>query len=285
MRKATDSQNRWNMPTMRKVPPLTLLLFVTVCFVLGGAGCAKRVPLPSDKGASVNETQVIKTDKKEAVKIAREKAPSGKSDLIASRIHSEIIYPGDELEVVIYEKLPVSDEKRLERKRVNEAGKIVVQPVGEVEIAGLSVISAQKAIEERLLPYIVSPFCEIFITKKRYEPQIYMFGEVPKNGAMPFTKGDHFIDALSQAGGCKEDAYRRSVKIIRNEQEKVVIYSINLRELLENGRLDQNIELQDQDIIFVPRRFYSTFREVMSGLSMVMPWYYFMRIFAPSVIP
>jgi protein involved in polysaccharide export with SLBB domain len=260
---------------------------ISVCTCIS-AGCAKRVGLPQggagEKDGSTG-VQSVTVEKKDMVQLAGTALPKDKSELIASRIHSEIIYPGDELEVVIYEKLPVSDEKRFERKRVNESGKIVILPVGEVEVAGLSVISAQKAIEDQLLPFIVSPFCEIFISKRRYEPQIYMFGEVSKNGALTFTKGDRFIDALSKAGGCKDDAYRRSIKLIRSEKEKVTLFSIDLQALLQDGRLEYNMELQDQDIIFVPRRFYTTFREVMYGLSLVMPWYYFMRLFAPSVFP
>jgi protein involved in polysaccharide export with SLBB domain len=267
---------------MQLISQLTAIAAVIIFLTV--SGCARRIPLPSESGGSAPSGQsaaAIIIDKKEASSFVGARLPSDKKELIASRIHSEIIYPGDELEVIIYEKLPVSDEKRLERKRVNEAGKIVIQPVGEVEIAGLSVISAQKRIEERLLPYIVSPFCEIFISKRRYEPQIYVFGEVLKSGAIPFTKGDHFIDALSNAGGCKDDAYRRSVKLIRSEGEKVAVYSINLQEILQNGRIEQNMELQDQDIIFVPRRFYSTFKEVIYALSVVTPWYYILRVFTP----
>ena len=261
-----------------------LFAAAAVILLLAFCGCARRIPLPSESSGpapSGKGASVIAIDRKEAASFVGAQLPQDKKELIASRIHSEIIYPGDELEVIIYEKLPVSDEKRLERKRVNEAGKIVIQPVGEVEIAGLSVISAQKRIEERLLPYIVSPFCEIFISKRRYEPQIYVFGEVLKSGAITFTKGDHFIDALSNAGGCKDDAYRRSVKLIRTEGERVVVYSINLQEILQNGHLEQNMELQDQDIIFIPRRFYSTFKEVIYALSIVTPWYYILRTFAP----
>jgi protein involved in polysaccharide export with SLBB domain len=270
----------------KKISPAILAsgAAIAIVFLITVYGCARRVPLPSESNSPVPSgrgASAIAVDKIEAASFAGAQLPQDKKELIESRIHSEIIYPGDELEVIIYEKLPVSDEKRLERKRVNEAGKIVIQPVGEVEIAGLSVISAQKRIEERLVPYIVSPFCEIFISKRRYEAQIYAFGEVMKNGAISFTKGDHFIDALSNAGGCKDDAYRRSVKLIRSEGDKVVIYSINLQDILQNGRIDQNMELQDQDIIFVPRRFYSTFREVMYGLSLITPWYYLMKIFIP----
>ena len=65
------------------------------------------------------------------------------------------------------------------------------------------------------------------------------------------------------------------------EGESVVVYSINLQEILQNGHLEQNMELQDQDIIFIPRRFYSTFKEVIYALSIVTPWYYILRTFAP----
>ena len=259
-----------------------LVLFLSIgCFL---PGCAKRVPLPSvsqDK-ARVQAESVHKSD---LMSIATIKLPKDTNDRIASRIHSEVIYPGDELEVVIYEKLPVSEEKRFEKKRVSEDGKIVVPPVGEIEIAGHSVIRAQKLIEEKLAPFIVSPFCEIFISKRRYEPQVYLFGEIAKQGTVPYTKGDRLIDAVSLAGGCKEDAYRRSIKIIRATGDSVSIYSINLIDLMRDGRLDLNIPLQDQDIIFVPRRFLTNFREVMSALSLVMPEYYILRLLAPQALP
>lgn len=268
---------------------LTTLLLLVAVFQLLFACCAKRVLVSSDTTAqkqnkiAVGGMQVETIDKIEAYKMADEQTPKEKNDLISKRIHSEIIYPGDELEILIYEKLPVSDEKRMERKRVNEAGRIVIPPVGEIDIAGLSVISSQKKIEEKLQPYIVSPFCEIFISKRRYEPQIYVFGEVGRNGTIAFTKGDRLMDALSQAGGCKEEAYSRSIKVIRTTGQKVIMYSVNLKDIFEAGRVDQNLALEDQDIIYVPRRFLTNFREVTGVLSLIMPWYYYTKLFFPSL--
>ena len=263
--------------TIQKVNSLLFVALLCMAF-----GCAKRVPLPSDRGAGVQAESVHKSD---LISITTIKLPKDTSDRISSRIHSEVIYPGDELEVVIYEKLPVSEEKRFEKKRISEDGKIVIPPVGEIEIAGFSVITAQKLIEEKLAPYIVSPFCEIFISKRRYEPQVYLFGEIAKNGTVPYTKGDRLIDAISMGGGCKEDAYRRSIKLIRATGDSVSVYSINLINLMRDGRLDLNIPLQDQDIIFVPRRFLTNYKEVISALSLVMPSYYILRLLAPHTFP
>jgi len=40
-----------------------------------------------------------------------------------------------------------------------------------------------------------------------------------------------------------------------------------------------NLVMQDQDVVFVPRRFYTNFGEVMTVVSQLVPWYYFTRNF------
>jgi hypothetical protein len=55
----------------------------------------------------------------------------------------------------------------------------------------------------------------------------------------------------------------------------VAMISINLYDILGNGRMAENLELRDQDLLFVPRRFFTTFNEVMSVIASLVPWYYF----------
>ncbi|MBN1981407.1 MAG: polysaccharide biosynthesis/export family protein [Chitinivibrionales bacterium] len=196
--------------------------------------------------------------------------------LLASRVRSEIIYPGDNLEVTVYEKLPVSQEKRTELKRVNGEGIILLVPLGEVAVVGLTVAEARKLIEEKLSAFIREPFCEISVVAREYEPKVYVFGEVAKTGAIPLNRGDRLLNVISTIGGCKSDAYRRSIKIIRNTVDnRVTMYSVNLLDIIENGKTEYNVVLQDQDIIYVPRRFLTNFNEVMSVLGGLMPWYLF----------
>ena len=140
-------------------------------------------------------------------------------------------------------------------------------------------LPSPEEIQKKLSEFIVSPFCEITITKRAFEPRMYIFGEVGKTGVEPLKEGDRLIDALSDAGGCAANAYRRSIKIIRVNEQNVSMISINLFDILNDGKLDKNILMQDQDIVFVPRRFYTNFQEVMTIISQLVPWYYFAKNF------
>jgi polysaccharide export outer membrane protein len=259
----------------------TLCLFVALL----PFACVKRVTqspsLPAGSPAVANSTapEGAVLDKKAFVQLTSAELAAHDIEVPPPAMRTQIIYPGDHLEVSIYEKLPVSQEKRLEAKRVNENGSILIVPIGEIAVAGLSITEAQRRIEKGLATYVISPFCEISIAKREYTPAVYIFGEVMKSGSVPIERGDRILDVLSEVGGCKADAYRRSLKVIRLIDSTVTMYSIDLAALMEAGKIDQNMLMRDQDIIYVPRRFLTTYQEVMSGLANLMPWYLLVRTF------
>jgi protein involved in polysaccharide export with SLBB domain len=244
---------------------------VSVAGIFSISGCVKRVPAPTtnDKETVVSKQEFIKTITGPNMAIAKQHANS----------RTPVLYPGDELSIGIYDKLPVSQDKRIEMKRIGDDGSVFILPAKEIVIGGLTITEAEKTIEKRLSEFIVSPFCEITITKRAFEPRVYVFGEVGKSGVEPLKEGDRILDAISIAGGCASSAYRRSIKVIRTNEQSVSMISINLYDILNEGKLDKNILMQDQDIVFVPRRFYTNFQEVMMIVSQLLPWYYFMKNF------
>ncbi len=259
----------------KKIMMLNLFWFFFIVNLLALSGCVKRVATADgasnkdEKETSISKSDFAKAFIQPQVLAARQKA-SGRSPLL---------YPGDEISIGIYDKLPVSQDARLERKRINDDGTIFVLPAKDIVVGGLTVVEAQKEIEKKLSPYIVSPFCEIEITKRVFSPKAYVYGEVGKSGAIDLKEGDRLLDALSDAGGCASNAYRRSLKIIRIREQDVVMISINLYDIMDKGKMDQNVLLQDQDLIFVPRRLYTNVMELFSLLTTVLPWYYFVKNF------
>ncbi len=229
--------------------------------------CAKR----QIQGQPILDKMVI--DKKDLLAMVDKDLQIDQEEAEKARFQTVRITVGDRLQVSIYEKLPVSPEKREEIKRVDEEGKIFLLPLGELKISGLRIAEAEAMIEERFSDLVVSPHCEIQIIQKQYAERVYVYGEVLKAGTMPFKPGDRLLDALSHAGGCADNAYMRSIKVIRTGEENVKVYSIDLRDIFESGNVYNNMRLQDQDIVFVPRRFLAGFKEVFGALGMVMPWY------------
>jgi polysaccharide export outer membrane protein len=194
-------------------------------------------------------------------------------------VNGPLIYPGDELAIGIYDKLPVSQEMRTERKRVREDGTIFFLPIQMVTVGGLTVNEATELIEKKLSEFIVSPFVEIEVTKKAYEPVIYLFGETGRNGVIKIREGYRLLDAIAESGGYTGNAYRRSIKIIRIVDQKVVMISIDVGTILNDANLSNNILLQDQDILYVPRRLLVSMAEVLNLVSPFMPLYYYLQNF------
>jgi protein involved in polysaccharide export with SLBB domain len=95
----------------------------------------------------------------------------------------------------------------------------------------------------------------VFIpAKNKTADRVYVFGEVEKPGAYPFTGPQmKLIDAISEAGGPTVFATTSSTKVVRGDIEKPEILSSNLELLLEEGDQSQNVVLASGDFVYVPR--------------------------------
>lgn len=222
--------------------------------------CAKRVGVPS-KDAKV-------------VTIPKEKL----SELAGSSTMSmRILYPGDHLDILIHEKLPVSDEKRIEKKRIDERGEIFLLPVGKIQIAGLTQYRAEEKIMESLSKYVVSPYCEINVSHS--ERRIFVFGDVLNAGWQELRPGFTVLDALAAAGSHRAGIPGRigtnwHVKIIRPGEDGVSIISVDLKDVLKRGKISENILLENHDIVFMPRRLITDVFQILKETAAVLPWIY-----------
>ena len=258
---------------MKRTISIVLLLVSLSLVNTAFIQCAKRAT------QATPERGKLEINKKDLLAMVHKDLKTDKTLTDHARFQEEIIMPGDQISVVLYEKLPISQEKRSELKRVDETGSVFLLPIGFIKLEGLTLAKAEQKVEEKFSELVVSPHCEIQIVKKLYEPRVYVFGEVTTSGSVPYKPGDRLLDALSSAGGCGSYAYKRSIKVIRSDKETVNIYSIDLHEILNSGNIYKNMQLMDNDIIFIPRRFLTTWKEVFGALNVVMPWYVLVRGF------
>jgi polysaccharide export outer membrane protein len=268
---------------MRRPLPISLAI-ATVALPLCFFSCVQRVTgVPSP----MQETVIDKKEFDAAVRKQQPRttsAPAESGSVAAPSATTasspdETISPGDVVSISIFEKLPSSQEKRTEMRRIEESGALFIMPIGAVQVGGLSLAQARSTIEDRLREFVVSPYVEIELYKKHVEPQVYVFGEVLKSGTVPLQSGRTLLDAISAAGGCKDDAYRRTITIVREDGPQVRLYTINLYDILKNGKIQENIALKDRDIVFVPKRVIRNVHDVLQDLATVLPWYYLFKTF------
>ncbi len=160
----------------------------------------------------------------------------------------------DQLQVTVWRNPELSGTPT-----VRPDGKITVPLAGEVAAGGRSAPEIAKAIEEKLAVYIRAPVVTVSITGLRsheYLTRIRITGAVRAPRSMPFRPGITVLDAILEAGGPTEFASANRTKVYRKASDKVLVFDVELDDILRRGRLRTNIELQSGDVVTVPERLF-----------------------------
>ncbi len=96
---------------------------------------------------------------------------------------------------------------------------------------------------------------EITVVIASYEARrVFVLGEVGSPGKYLIKKNMTIMDAITEAGSPTKKASMAKVKLFRNTStaQNQQMVKVNLKKLMENGALDQNLALHDGDVILVP---------------------------------
>ena len=110
--------------------------------------------------------------------------------------------------------------------QVGQAGEIQMPVIGAVKAAGLTLTELNIALTQKLTDYVKNPKLVI-----RYlQFNINVLGEVRNPGTQHFqTDRVTIIDAIGSAGDLTDYGRRDNVKIIREENNRKVYYTVDLR--------------------------------------------------------
>lgn len=137
---------------------------------------------------------------------------------------------------------------------VRPDGMISFPLIGDVFVAGCTLDEITENITEKLKIYIKHPQVSI-IVKDFGGKKIVILGEVSGPGIIRFTEPIRILEALALSGGFQETAGLKSVLVIRGDlQNYTEVIVINVVDILK-GNLGENIYIQKDDIVYVPRNF------------------------------
>lgn len=148
-------------------------------------------------------------------------------------------------------------------ERVNSEGAVMLPLIGEVRIAGLSVEQASKKISSLLADgYIVDPNVSVFVSEFRSQ-KIMIMGQVARPGVFTLSGNTTFLELLTLAGGLTREAGDKAIIKRKHGTDPVIqdqIITIDLKKLIELGESSLDIELMDNDNIYVSKAalFYIT---------------------------
>lgn len=101
----------------------------------------------------------------------------------------------------------------------------------------------------------------------RQSKKVVILGEVRNPNVYVFSEDVSFLEALGQAGGLTDTAIKDDIRIIRNVEGAPQMFALNYEQLVSGDRLEKNIPLESNDIIYVPRSFVGDLNDAIAKIN------------------
>ncbi len=152
------------------------------------------------------------------------------------------IGPGDMVTINIWgaSQQTIEDE-------VSSDGYIVVESVGPIKLAGLSVERAKSMLRNKLGQYYSDCSIDLSLSETR-SIQVQVMGEVKVPGTYTLSSLSTSFNALYMAGGISKIGTLRDIKVYRGGKN---ISTIDVYDYILNGNSRGDIRLEDNDVIVV----------------------------------
>ncbi len=134
--------------------------------------------------------------------------------------------------------------------QVQEDGSIVFPLLGRLEVVGSTQGQLAAMLEQGLSDgFLRDPQVTVVMTA-RENLEVSVLGQVQKPGTFPYVEKLTLVQAVSDAGGLTEIAYKRRVKLTRRTDAGQQTFEVSITAITEGREAD--IPLQPGDIVFVP---------------------------------
>ena len=130
---------------------------------------------------------------------------------------------------------------------ISPDGVVVIDGVGPIKLAGLTVKQATQTVKSRLSQYYADCSFSLSVGDTR-SIQVQVVGDVMVPGTYTLSSLSSAFNALYAAGGINEIGTLRDIKVYRAGRQ---VASIDVYDYLLNGNEKGDIRLQDNDIIQV----------------------------------
>ena len=155
---------------------------------------------------------------------------------------SYVVGPGDQVVIDVY-----GATQKSQKLEVSPDGTVIVEGVGPIHLAGLSVEAANAKIKDQLGQRYSSSRIQMTVAQTR-TITVNVMGEVSAPGTYTLSAFASVFHALYMAGGVNGVGTLRNIKVYRGGRQ---LTSVDVYDYILNGRLTGNVRLQDNDVIVV----------------------------------
>jgi len=193
--------------------------------------------------------------------LMRNASAASADDSVPPADRDKVLGAGDTVTLEILE-----DKTPPVARRVTDTGDLDVPYIGRVHVAGKSCADVAAQVTRMLeADYYYKATVrlgidQISIKKPGLAAKIFVSGDVKVPGAQEILPEDTLTvsGAIVKAGGGTQFADLHKVKLTRKMKDGTSKTNIiDVKAVLEEGKMDKDMQLQDGDYIFVPRRLFT----------------------------
>ncbi len=163
---------------------------------------------------------------------------------------AQVLEAGDDLEIK-FRYTPELDQ----RQTIRPDGTVSMPLIGDVAAAGLTESQLRQTLLDQYATQLRAPELMV-VVRSQPSNQLYVAGEVNKEGPQPATPVLTVSQAIITAQGLKTTAHPGEVLVIRTGQDQArEVRSVDMTSILEGEAAAQDVKLQAGDIVYVPKSF------------------------------
>jgi polysaccharide export outer membrane protein len=200
-------------------------LLVTLFVVIQLAGCASRNPYPE--------------------------LPTATGDAeYATRYR---IAPGDSVQIFVWRNPEVSTQVP-----VRPDGLLSAPLLEEIPAAGKTPAELARDLEQELSTYLRDPLVTVIVNGfvGIFREQIRVLGEAAQPQALLYRDSMTLLDLMISVGGLTQFADGNNATLVRNVDGKQEQFRVRIDDLIRDGDISANIDMQPGDIIIVPEAWF-----------------------------
>jgi len=130
------------------------------------------------------------------------------------------LVPGDKLRVEVYK-----DPQLSQSLQIRPDGKVTLPLIGDVEASGLTSLELRDRVATQLKEYVSNPVVTVIVVETS-PVLVYVMGEVTQAGSVPMKGPMTVLQALAMAGGFREFANTKKIRILRKAKGSNAVETI-----------------------------------------------------------
>lgn len=167
---------------------------------------------------------------------------------------SYVLGAGDQLSIAVYR----APELSMPGIPVRPDGRISMPLIPDIVAAGKTPTQLGKELEDKLKEYVQDPIVTVMVTAfiGPFERQVKVVGEATEPTAIPYRDSMTVLDVMIATRGLTRYASGNSAKIVRRVDGKLQEIPVRLNDLIKNGDICQNVEMQPGDTLIIPQSWF-----------------------------